>query len=57
MVSRLEWPSDAGRGLPGRFPNASALSTALKVVGLRLDSTKAPVQILIIDHVEKPSEN
>jgi len=26
-------------------------------LGLRLVSTKAPVEILVIDHVEKPPEN
>jgi uncharacterized protein (TIGR03435 family) len=26
-------------------------------LGLRLESTKAPVEVLVIDHVEKPSEN
>jgi len=35
----------------------SALSVALQAVGLKLESTKAPVEILVIDHVEKPSEN
>ena len=57
FVMEVEWPSDAGRGLPGRFPSAAALSGALQEVGLRLESTKAPVEVLVIDHVEKPSEN
>jgi len=26
-------------------------------LGLKLDSTKAPVEVLVIDHVERPSEN
>jgi uncharacterized protein (TIGR03435 family) len=26
-------------------------------LGLKLESTKAPVDVLVIDHVEKPSEN
>jgi uncharacterized protein (TIGR03435 family) len=35
----------------------AGLSTALQAVGLNLESTKASVEILVIDHVEKPSEN
>jgi bla regulator protein BlaR1 len=42
----------AARGL-----TPSALSTALQAVGLKLESTKAPVEVLVIDHVERPSEN
>jgi uncharacterized protein (TIGR03435 family) len=26
-------------------------------LGLKLESTRAPVDVLVIDHVEKPSEN
>jgi len=26
-------------------------------LGLKLESTKAPAEVLVIDHVEKPSEN
>jgi uncharacterized protein (TIGR03435 family) len=37
------------------FPN---LYTALRdQLGLKLESMKAPVEILVIDHIEKPSEN
>jgi uncharacterized protein (TIGR03435 family) len=34
-----------------------AMSTAVEQLGLRLDPQKAPVEILIIDSAEKPSEN
>jgi uncharacterized protein (TIGR03435 family) len=34
------------------------LSAALQEqLGLKLETAKAPVEILIIDHAEKPSEN
>ena len=42
------------------MPNnsGSSIFTALQEqLGLRLESTKAPVDFLIIDHVERPSEN
>jgi uncharacterized protein (TIGR03435 family) len=35
----------------------SALSVALQVVGLKLESTKAAVEVLVIDRIEKPTEN
>jgi len=37
--------------------SASMFSSGLSTVGLRLERTKAPTQILVIDHVERPSEN
>ncbi|HKE82310.1 MAG TPA: M56 family metallopeptidase [Vicinamibacterales bacterium] len=54
-------PNPSGRG--GNYANpftgltAAELSRALQDVGLRLESTKAPLEVLVIDHVEKPSEN
>jgi uncharacterized protein (TIGR03435 family) len=59
----LSWrPDDSQFG--GRFAKAKEtesdladLFTALKLLGLRLDAVKAPVQFLRIDHAEKPSEN
>ncbi len=44
---------------PADAPNAPpALYTAIQEqIGLKLDATKAPVKVLAIDHVEKPSEN
>jgi uncharacterized protein (TIGR03435 family) len=44
-------PSDPASAPPGLF---TAIQEQL---GLKLDSTKAPVEVLMIDHVEKPSEN
>jgi uncharacterized protein (TIGR03435 family) len=56
----IEYEGDASARIPlnpfsGLTP--SALSTALEAIGLKLESTKAPVAVLVIDHVEKPSEN
>jgi bla regulator protein BlaR1 len=44
-------PADEGAGGPTIF---TALQEQL---GLKLEARKAPVEILIIDHIEKPSEN
>jgi uncharacterized protein (TIGR03435 family) len=57
-------PDDATVGLPppppGAIPFATASSSifgSIQELGLRLDSTKAPVEVLVIDHVEPPSAN
>ena len=42
---------------PERESDLPDLFTALKSVGLRLDATKTQVDFLVIDRVEKPSEN
>jgi uncharacterized protein (TIGR03435 family) len=39
-------------------PNAPSFFSAIQEqLGLKLESAKAPVDVLVIDHVEKPSEN
>ena len=39
-------------------PDAPGLFTAVEEqLGLKLVPTKAPVQVLVIDHIERPSEN
>jgi uncharacterized protein (TIGR03435 family) len=63
----LKWtPDDSqfggmGAKIPPPTDNATAppgLYTAIQEqIGLKLDATKALAEVLIIDHVEKPSEN
>src|SRR6185437_13021755 len=36
---------------------APSLFTAIQEMGLKLESAKAPLDVVVIDHVEKPSEN
>lgn len=62
---KLTWtPDQPPQGLPpGDAPppateNGPSLFTAIQEqLGLKLDSTRGPVELIVIDHVEKPSEN
>jgi uncharacterized protein (TIGR03435 family) len=52
----LKWSDDVAAEAGG--PNVISIFTALQEqLGLRLQSAKGPVDTLIIDHIEMPSEN
>jgi uncharacterized protein (TIGR03435 family) len=67
----LRWAQEAGQGSPDAFglptvasdtppvdTNGPSIFTALQEqLGLRLESQKGPVEILVMDHVERASEN
>jgi uncharacterized protein (TIGR03435 family) len=63
----LRWTPDesqfAGLGVrvppPSNDPNAPPgfFTAVQEQLGLRVESTKAPVEVLVVDRVEKPSEN
>jgi len=57
-------PDDRTPGLPPPPPGAIPAETAspsifsaVQQLGLRLESTKGPVEVLVIDHAERPSAN
>jgi uncharacterized protein (TIGR03435 family) len=62
---KVEWeseadsPSNSGPGMIGRIMHAGpAMFTAIdEQLGLKLESTKGPVEVLVIDQVEQPSVN
>lgn len=69
---KLEWTPDPGQGggpfagppppgvdaPPPPDPNGPSVFTALQEqLGLRLESQKGPVEMVVVDRVEKPSEN
>ncbi len=55
-VISLDDPTPPAEEAPN--PLGASLHAALREqLGLKLEATKAPLQIIIIDHVERPSEN
>jgi uncharacterized protein (TIGR03435 family) len=54
-------PSPAAEAREGPRPDLSSLPTLLDALeqqlGLKLESHKGPVEVYVIDHVERPSEN
>jgi uncharacterized protein (TIGR03435 family) len=51
-------PENRGPDAPPADPNAPSFFTAIQEqLGLRLESTKGPVDVLVIDSVEKPVED
>jgi uncharacterized protein (TIGR03435 family) len=42
---------------PGPDDAAPSIFTALGQLGLKLEATKAPREFLVIDHIERPTEN
>jgi uncharacterized protein (TIGR03435 family) len=49
--------SDTGI-IEARVPDSvQTVFTALEQFGLKLESAKGPVEVLVIDNVQKPSEN
>jgi len=56
--ARLRSPGgDPANGLPPRPDPREMIADAVEKLGLRLESRKAPVELLVIDHVERPTEN
>lgn len=52
----LRWTPDDGT--PAAAEDGPSIFTAIQEqLGLKLERTKAPVQVLVVDHVERPSSN
>ncbi len=57
-IPQLQSPPPGMPTLPPIDPSGPSLFTAIQEqLGLKLESQKAPVEIMVIDHVERPSEN
>jgi bla regulator protein blaR1 len=53
---RAAAPSSADAA-PEPLPGITFTDAVREQLGLKLESTKAPVPMLVIDHIERPSEN
>jgi uncharacterized protein (TIGR03435 family) len=58
----LNWSPDDGHapllnGVPQESTGPSIFTAFQEQLGLKLESRKAPVEVLVIDHVEPPSQN
>jgi uncharacterized protein (TIGR03435 family) len=59
----LDWSTELLRSFPGdKSRTASAeeadpIITSLNAIGLKLQPATGPIDIIVIDHVERPSEN
>jgi uncharacterized protein (TIGR03435 family) len=59
FLARMQQMRDSGPAGAATDPTGgTTIFTAMQEqLGLKLESTKAPREILVIDHVERPSEN
>jgi uncharacterized protein (TIGR03435 family) len=58
MFATMRPPTAPGDGMPSSSdPMGPTIYMALEKLGLKLEAVKGPVEMIVIDHVERPSEN
>ncbi|MGO4881766.1 MAG: M56 family metallopeptidase [Bryobacteraceae bacterium] len=50
-------PDDPGGNRPPAEPNRSIVFAAMQQLGLKLEPAKGPVEVLVVDHAERPTAN
>jgi hypothetical protein len=54
---RLQFTPEAPGAPPSGAPGLSVFTAIREQLGLKLESTKGPVEFLVIDHIERPTAN
>jgi uncharacterized protein (TIGR03435 family) len=54
---KIEWPQEDRLAEPGASASPGIFTALQEQIGLKLESTKEPVEVIVIDWVEKPTEN
>ena len=59
LLDELKWTPENRQAKPGDAPpDGPSIFTAIQEqLGLRLRAEKVPIEVLVIDHAEKPTEN
>lgn len=50
-------PDDPGGNRASAEPNLSLVFSAMQHLGLKLEAAKGPVEVLVVDHAERPTAN
>ncbi|MDP9171275.1 MAG: TIGR03435 family protein, partial [Acidobacteriota bacterium] len=53
----LEYAPELGGATPDETAGPSIFSALQQQLGLKLTPERGPVEVLVVDHIERPSEN